>query len=133
MKENILTVVALSLIILNACKKDEKENVNTDNVPKITINDPKQFIYEVSDTAYVNVIISDNKELHEAKCWFITRPQNDTLWTIKRHSHSNTIEFDSYYVIGQLSEEQNVDFIVTAENEAGKTATAKHSFEVHNH
>ena len=71
--------------------------------------------------------------MHEAECWFIAQPQNDTLWSISRHAHSNTVTFNSYFVIGHLPDEQDVDFIVTAENAEGKISTKTHSFEVHDH
>ncbi len=136
MKKKILTTVALSIILLNACKKDAHDDDhkhNHDSVPKITINDPKKAEYETGDTAFVNAVITDEHELEEAKCYFITQPQNDTLWHLKRHSHSKSITFNSFFVIGNLPDGQKVDFIVVAENESGKTATAKHSFEVHEH
>jgi hypothetical protein len=125
MKKIALILAGVTLLGLNACKKE--------NDPKITINDPKKAEYEVGDTAFVNVVVTDEDELHEAKAWFITRPQNDTLWTIKRHSHDKTINLVSYYVIDSLPEEQKVDFEVKVENEAGRVSTAKYSFEVHDH
>lgn len=130
MKKKILISGVLLATLLNACKKDEH---NHNSVPQITINDPKKNHYDVGDTAYVNVVVADEHEMHEAKCWFITKPQNDTLWYQKKHSHSKTITFNSFYVIGMLPDEQQVEFIVVGENEAGKKATAKHSFEVHDH
>jgi hypothetical protein len=133
MKKKIFTIIGISLVLINACKKKEDEDVIKKSEPKIVINDPKKAYYEIGDTAVVNVVITDDIELHEAKCWFITRPQNDTIWSIKRHSHSKAINFNSFYVIGKLPEEQIVDFVVVAENEEGKKTTAKHTFEVHDH
>lgn len=134
MKKKYLIIAGIAFIMLNSCKKeDDHDSHDHHSEPKITINEPKKTEYEVGDTAFVNVVITDEHELEEAKCWFITRPQNDTIWNLKRHSHSPTIIFNSYYIIGNLSEKQKVDFIVIAENEGGKTTTAKHSFEVHDH
>jgi len=127
MKKTILISAAI-VLAMSSCKKEDHTHE-----PKITINDPKKAEYEVGDTAFVNVVVSDEHELHSAECWFITRPQNDTLWYQKRHSHSKTININTFYVIGVLPEEQQVDFIVKAENEEGLVSSAKHSFEVHDH
>ena len=127
MKKIILAATVIALTI-TACKKDDHAHA-----PEITINDPKKSEYEVGDTAYVNVVVKDEHEMHAAECWFITRPQNDTLWNQRKHSHSKTIIINSFYVVGALPEEQLVDFIVEAENEEGVKSTAKHSFEVHDH
>ena len=138
MKQKNLLLLSAILIGISACKKDDHHdhdhgNSNDKTNPSITINTPFKSEYEVGDTAYVNVTVTDNEELHEAKCWFVTRPQNDTLWLNKRHSHSKTVNFNTFYVIGQLAEEQKVDFEVKAEDEAGNIATQKQSFEIHNH
>ncbi|MDP2174556.1 MAG: hypothetical protein Q8K70_01455 [Bacteroidota bacterium] len=138
MKYKNLLIVSAILIGYSACKKDDDHDHNHGNSddktsPTISINDPKKAEYEIGDTAFVNVLVTDNVELHEAKCWFVTRPQNDTLWLNKRHSHAKTIEFKTYYVIGNLPEEQKVDFEVVAEDEAGNKGYQKHSFEVHDH
>ncbi len=142
MKKKLLTPIAVSIMLLNACKKDDKQEdvqqqqqqpQQEESVPKIVISKPDGTHYHVGDTAFVQVVVSDDHEMHEAKCWFITKPQNDTLWQLRRHAHSKTITFNSYYVIEELPDEQEVDFIVVGENEAGKTVTAKHSFEVHDH
>lgn len=129
MKKTFFIPAMLVVVLLSACNDDHSH----DSVPVITISDPKEAHYHAGDTAYVKVTVTDEHEMHEAECTFITRPQNDTLWHQKKHSHSNTITFDSYYVIGALPDEQEVEFIVTGENEAGKTATATHIFEVHDH
>lgn len=127
MKKGLLFTAAL-LAMFSACKEDEHEHA-----PEITITSPNENEYHVGDTVSVNVTITDEHELHEAECWFITRPQNDTLWSLYRHSHGNTITFNSFYVIDNLPDEQQVDFEVVAENEEGLVTTAKHSFEVHDH
>lgn len=134
MIKKFLVLAAISGIIFAACDKEETpEPTPAPVAPTITINDPKKAEYEVGETAVVNVVVTDADELHEAKCWFITRPQNDTLWNLKRHSHSKTININSTFLIPELPEEQKVDFVVWAENEAGKTTTVTHSFEVHDH
>ena len=127
MKKTILISAAI-VLAMSSCKKEDHNHE-----PKITINDPKKAEYEVGDTAFVNVVVSDEHELHAAECWFITRPQNDTLWYQRRHSHSKAININTFYVFGVLPEEQQVDFIVKAENEDGLVSSAKHSFEVHDH
>jgi len=127
MKKAILISTAI-VLAMSACKKEDHAHA-----PKITINDPKKSEYEVGDTAYVNVVAKDEHEMHTSECWFITRPQNDTLWNQRKHAHSKTITFNTFYVIGVLPEKQQVDFIVNAENEEGIISTAKHSFEVHDH
>src|SRR5690606_29002810 len=103
------------VVMLGACKKktvDPDPQPQTAHPPHITINNPTKSHYEVGDTAYINVVITDDEELHEAKCWIITRPQNDTLWSQKQHLHAETIVFDTYYVIEELPDEQEVEFLV---------------------
>tara|TARA_R110002096_G_scaffold83876_6_gene194175 strand:- start:9985 stop:10416 length:432 start_codon:yes stop_codon:yes gene_type:complete len=140
MKKKTLILTALIGIFMSGCKDDDDGDVSPDptpdpihnhSAPKITINDPKLTYYHLGDTVFVNAVITDEEEMHEAKCWFITQPQNDTLWYLKRHSHSKAVVFDSFFVLENLAENQKVDFVVWGENDHGKTATAKHSFEVH--
>ncbi len=134
MIKKFLVLAAFGGILFTACDKEETpEPTPAPSAPSITINDPKKAEYEVGETAVVNVVITDADELHEAKAWFITKPQNDTLWELKRHSHSATVNMNSTFLIPALPEEQKVDFVVWAENEAGKETTVIHSFEVHDH
>jgi len=43
--------------------------------------------YEVNDTAFVEVKVTDAQEMHEVWCWFIKLPKQDTVWSLKRHAH----------------------------------------------
>ncbi|MFN9114830.1 MAG: hypothetical protein ACK5XN_32615 [Bacteroidota bacterium] len=135
MKTQHLLLAALFITGLQSCREDghDHDHDKDGNPPTIQINNPRKSMYEVGDTAFVNVVVSDEKELHEASCYFITTPQNDTLWQQKRHAHSKTINFNSFYRIGVLPEKQLVDFVVVAENATGKTTRASQRFEVHQH
>ena len=48
------------------------------------------------------------------------------------HSHDTEIIFNTYYVLGTFLDQQNVDFIVKAENAFGDKHTEMHSFVVLN-
>ena len=70
--------------------------------------------------------------MHDAEWFLILNPQNDTLWTQRKHSHATEITFNTYYIIGTFLNQQNVDFIVKAENAFGNKHTEIHSFVVLN-
>ena len=130
MKNKFLYTLLL-FILLNACKKEE--NDTQQNVPPtITINDPKELSYNLGDTVSINVIVTDEQEMHDAEWFLILNPQNDTLWHQRIHSHDTEIIFNTYYVIGTFLDQQNVDFIVKAENAFGDKHTEMHSFVVLN-
>ena len=95
-------------------------------------NDPKKENYNLEDTVFINVIVTDEQEMCNAEWFLILNPQNDTLWTQKKHSHATEIIFNTYYVLGTLLDQQNVEFIVKAENAFGKKTTEEHSFIVQN-
>lgn len=130
MKNKFLTLITL-VIILNACKKEEQETLQTPP-PNITINDPKQENYNLGDTVFINIIVTDEQEMHDAEWFLILNPQNDTLWTQRIHSHATEIIFNTYYVLGTFLDQQNVDFVVNAENAFGEKTTEIHNFAVLN-
>lgn len=127
-----LIILAAAIAILYGCEKHDHDEVK-ETLPQITINEPKQTMYEVGDTVLINVLVSDEFEMHEAEIWLVSNPQNDTLWSQKRHAHTKSIVFNSFYVLKDMPDEQKVDFIVHAENASGKASSKTHSFEVHNH
>ena len=130
MKKEILYSLLL-FILLNACKKEEIVTQHT-LPPNITINYPKELSYNIGDTVSIDVIVKDEQEMHDAEWFLILNPQNDTLWNQRIHSHGTEIIFNTYYVIGTFSDQQNVDFIVKAENAFGDKHTEIHSFVVLN-
>ena len=130
MKKKFITLIIL-IGLLNACKKEEIEPQQTSS-PTITINDPIKLSYNLGDTVSINVIVTDEQEMHDAEWFLILNPQNDTLWSQRKHSHATEIILDTYYVIGTFLDQQNVDFIVKAENAFGDKHTEMHSFVVLN-
>ena len=130
MKNKFITLIILACL-LNACKKEELDTQQT-SPPTITINDPMELSYNVGETVSINVIVTDEQEMHDAEWFLILNPQNDTLWSQRKHSHATEIIFDTYYVIGTFLDQQNVDFIVKAENAFGDKHTEMHSFVVLN-
>ncbi len=134
-KQSTFIFPLVAALFLASCKKEEEKPIEVPQeiYPKITINDPMQTHYDVSDTAFVRVVVQDAVEMHEAECWFIAQPQNDTLWYLRRHNHSAVFNINSHYIVEELPDEQQVEFIVRAENAAGDVTTAKHVFEVHDH
>ena len=130
MKNKFLTLITL-FVLLNACKKEEQETLQTPR-PNITINDPKQENYNLGDTVFINIIVTDEQEMHDAEWFLILNPQNDTLWTQRIHSHATEIIFNTYYVLGTFLDQQNVDFVVKSENAFGEKTTEIHNFVVLN-
>ena len=130
MKKKILYSL-LIFVLLNACKKEEIDTQQT-SPPTITINDPKELSYNLGDTVSIDVIVNDQPEMHDAEWFLILNPQNDTLWNQRIHSHDTEIIFNTYYVLGTFLDQQNVDFIVKAENAFGDKHTEMHSFVVLN-
>ena len=130
MKKKFITLIIL-ICLLNACKKEEIEPQQTSS-PTITINNPIKLSYNLGDTVSINVIVTDEQEMHDAEWFLILNPQNDTLWTQRKHSHATEITFNTYYIIGTFLNQQNVDFIVKAENAFGNKHTEIHSFVVLN-
>jgi hypothetical protein len=130
MKKILISAIVIALF--NGCKKDDNKEVK-ETFPQITINEPKQTIYHVGDTVLINVNVTDEFEMHEAIIQFITSPQNETLWSQKRHAHTKSITFNTFYILKNLPDQQKVDFVVQAENASGKTSSKTHRFEVHNH
>ena len=129
MKKFVTLIIVIGL--LNACKKEELDPQQT-SPPTITINDPIELSYNLGDTVSINVIVTDEQEMHDAEWFLILNPQNDTLWHQRIHSHDTEIIFNTYYVIGTFLDQQNVDFIVKAENAFGDKHTEMHSFVVLN-
>ena len=127
MKKLILNILLL-ICILNSCKKDEPVT----SPPTITINDPIELSYNFGDTVPINVVVTDEQEMHDAEWFLILKPQNDTLWSQRKHSHATEIIFNTYYILGSYSVQQNIDFIVEAENAFGDKQTETHSFVVFN-
>ena len=130
MKKKFITLIIL-ICLLNACKKEEIEPQQTSS-PTITINNPIKLSYNLGDTVSINVIVTDEQEMHDAEWFLILNPQNDTLWNQRIHSHDTEIIFNTYYVIATFLDQQNVDFIVKAENAFGDKHTEMHSFVVLN-
>ena len=130
MKKEILYSLLL-FVLLNGCKKEEIVTQQT-LPPNITINYPKELSYNIGDTVSIDVIVNDEQEMHDAEWFLILNPQNDTLWTQRKHSHATEITFNTYYIIGTFLNQQNVDFIVKAENAFGDKHTEMHSFVVLN-
>ena len=128
MKNKFITLIIL-VCLLNACKKEEPDTQQT-SPPTITINDPMELSYNVGETVSINVIVTDEQEMHDAEWFLILNPQNDTLWNQRKHSHATEIIFDTYYVLGTFLDQQNVDFIVEAENAFGDKHTEIRSFVV---
>ena len=130
MKNKFLFTLFL-FVILNSCKKEETDPQQT-SPPTITINDPMELSYNLGDTVSINVIVTDEQEMHDAEWFLILNPQNDTLWSQRKHSHATEIIFNTYYVIGTFLDQQNVDFIVKAENAFGEKNTKTRNFVILN-
>jgi hypothetical protein len=125
MKKVLIISTVLTFLIFS-CTKEATQ-------PEITINEPQKNKYKVGETLLINVVATDAKEMHDVKVWLITRPQNDTLYQQKKHSHAKKLVLEGSFFIPALPDKQKVDFLVLAENEKGKTATARHSLEIHDH
>ena len=126
--KKLILIILLLVSVLNACKKDEPGT----SPPTITINDPIGLSYNFGDTVPINVVVTDEQEMHDAEWFLILNPQNDTLWSQRKHSHATEIIFNTYYILGSFLDQQNVDFIVEAENAFGDKHTETHSFVVFN-
>ena len=126
--KKLILIILLLVSVLNSCKKDEPET----SPPTITINDPIGLSYNFGDTVPINVVVTDEQEMHDAEWFLILIPQNDTLWSQRKHSHATEIIFNTYYILGSFLDQQNVDFIVEAENAFGDKHTEIHSFVVFN-
>lgn len=132
MKKKLLIPATLLFIAAVSCKKDEDHD--HDHEPVITIHEPVKDHFHAGDTMHIHVDVSDEKELHEARIWLIAQPQNDTLWTKRKHSHDKVIEFEEDYIFGEFeNEQQKVDLVIKGENAAGKSAAKTFSLEVADH
>ena len=127
----LISIFFILLITLNSCKKED-ENPNQSSPPLITINDPSESYYNVGDTVHINVLVTDEREMHDAEWFLILSPQNDTLWNQRIHSHATEIIFNTYFIIGPTSDQQNVNFIVKAENAFSDETSKTHNFIVNN-
>ena len=124
-----LLIIILVFSLLNACKKEEEEQTAIENTyPSITINDPNEVNYNLGDTVFINIVVTDEQEMHDAEWFLILTPQNDTLWSQRKHSHGTEIIFNTYYILGTFLDQQNVNFIVKAENAFGKKSTEMRNF-----
>lgn len=135
MKNKLLFTAAMLLLVLSACTKKKNPSPGgktEDPIPQIVINQPSGDHYEAGDTVGINVVVTDSKEMHEALYWIIAKPQQDTLWKEKKHVHgAKTIVLDTYFVPPVLQSHQQLELVVQAENSEGKTAEARHLFEIH--
>lgn len=132
MKKTLLISAAVLTIAAISCKKDEEHDY--DHEPVITIHEPVKDHFHSGDTLHIYVDVVDEKELHEARLWLIAQPQNDTLWTKRKHAHDKVIEFEEDYVFGEFeNDHQKVDLVIKGENAAGKSATKTFSLEVVDH
>lgn len=143
MKKLFILPLAL-LVFATGCKDDDHHHDDDhkhdhgkfDHHPEIKINKPSadKEHYHPGDTVFVDVVVTDKKELHEAKCWFIEKGKSEKLWDLKRHSHSKEIKFNSYWVIpSDMEDDTKIEFVVEAENAGDKKATAKVEFEIDDH
>jgi len=140
MKKLFILPLAL-LVFATGCKDDDHHHDDDhlhgtfDHSPEINIISPSSMKkeYEVGDTVFVNVEVTDKKELHEAKCWFKKQGESETLWDLKRHSHSKELTLSSYWVIPDMEDETVIEFEVEAENAGDKKTKKKVTFEVHDH
>lgn len=120
------------MVFLGACtKKITPAPEPAEVIPEITIHEPSKDHYDPGAPVLVHVTITDSKEMHEAKYWMIAQPQQDTLWSQRKHVHSKTIVLESSFQPPVLPQDQRIEFTVWAENSDGKTAVSKHVFEVH--
>lgn len=137
MKKLFIYPLAL-LVFATGCGDDHDDDHNHgafDHSPEINIISPSTMKkeYEVGDTVFVNVVVTDKKELHEAKCWFKKQGESEALWDLKRHGHSTEVTLSSYWVIPDMEDETIIEFEVEAENAGDKKTQKKVTFEVHDH
>jgi len=129
----------LTSFSLGGCHKDDHGhddhnhgNKNDTEAPVIKINQPSASEYEKGDTVWMDVLVTDNEDLHEVKWWLIKLP-SDTVYNNKRHQHGKTIHIkDTYYVIPNTGGHDHDDykFSVFAEDDNKNTATKSHEFHV---
>ncbi len=123
---------AVLILAAVSCKKDEEHD--HDHAPVITIHEPTKDHFHPGDVLHIHVDVVDEKEMHEARLWLIAQPQNDTLWTKRKHSHDKVIEFEEDYTLGEFeNEHQKVELIIKGENAAGKSAVETFVLEVVDH
>lgn len=134
MNNKLLAVPVVLLAVLGSCTKkvspvpvEEPEEA----VPVIAIHEPAKDHYASGTSIPVSVTITDSKEMHEARCWMITQPQQDTLWSQRKHVHSKSILLEHSFQPPALPEDQRVALVIWAENSDGVTAVSTHSFEIH--
>jgi hypothetical protein len=121
-------------LLVLACKKDEDGNIkNETGLPTVLIKKSSLKEYEVNDTAFVVLKVTDAKEMHGVWYWLIKQPQQETVWSLKRHAYDKEVYIKSYCIVEEMVEEQEVDFVVKAANVAGKITVADHRFEVQDH
>jgi hypothetical protein len=114
-----MAALIIGSMYLSACEKADNEP------PKIVINKPVEADYALGDTVWMDVIVTDNDELHEIKWWLIHLP-SDTVYANKRHQHATRILIkDTYYIIpNDVKANGEYQFTVKAEDDNDNIATS---------
>jgi hypothetical protein len=117
-----MVALIIGSMYISACQKADNEP------PKIVINKPVEADfgigdYALGDTVWMDVIVTDNDELHEIKWWLIHLP-SDTVYANKRHQHATKIHIkDTYYIIpNDAKAKGDYQFTVKAEDDNNNIA-----------
>lgn len=135
MKKNILIPAVIALIAITAaCHKDDHDHDHDKNdtePPTINIIQPTATVFDSGDTVRIQVVVTDNVELHEVDVFINNKKTNEEVYKLHRHSHTKEVNINSWWIA--TAPQGHADYIlkVKAEDAAGNKAERTHEFHVH--
>lgn len=132
-------LVSMSLlaaaVFFSACSKDEDDHnhdkKNDTTPPTINIIEPSASMFDAGDTVKIVVVVEDNVEMHEVDVFIHKKANNEEVFKLHRHSHSKTVNINSFWVIPGHTHHDDFVLTVKAEDAARNKAEKKHEFHAH--
>ena len=122
---NVLsTVILSSAIFLSSCGKDEDTTP-----PVINLERAIEATYSVGDTVFIQASITDDVEMHEVHVHIYKKPAMEEVYHLDRHSHSNPVTIESFYVI-PAGGEGEYELEIHAKDDADNESETKRDFTV---
>ncbi|MFN4299582.1 MAG: hypothetical protein ACK4EX_07620 [Thermaurantimonas sp.] len=133
MKSKLLKLASVFFVLTAlACHKDDHSHDPNDlQSPQINIIKPSEFSFNSGDTVFIQIVVTDNVELHEVDVFIHEKRTGIEKYKLHRHSHSREVNINSWWIAE--AGEGHTDYVLTvkAEDAAGNKAEKKHEFHVH--
>ncbi len=113
-------------LFLGACSKEDDKDTTP---PVINWVKPINASYAVGDTVFIHVSISDDVEMHHVDVHIYKKPTMEEAFHLDRHSHSNPVNIETYYVI-PAGGEGEYEIEIHAEDDAKNESESKRDFTV---